>query len=650
MDDSLAVFCAFGNFAFAAFVLLTALVALAVSSITRRTWRVRAVSSLLAALAVGAALVVSGGLAMRSVGDPLRDVERVDARTFTTRRRWTNAQGWQLRRASMSPLHRGAVKALLDAPARVEASFPPADERTLAAVRAWARAHGRCDLDVRLDRALGDFERARSAHCETPEGLRAASEAAFAMGDVDGAFARIAPVRSTVHDGWDVRLLALRAHPTMADLDAEPATPAHEATLWRCVRERLRQRALGDRDATVWDAMLTSDVPQCRMLAATAPARRDAMALRAITRLPPTAQRTWRAALASSRALIAVSGRVEAVPCLSRRVPTPDAAWLARYPSFAEEMLRAVSHEGCAFAVDRLWFPAMRARAWAAWGDPVRGDMAPFEDLIVGWQLVDNDWEKMRTLWDSRYTRRRRSALERAFRESLLPVSSWAVARLDAQWAAGNAWPMGFSWMSVQRMLDELPARRGWDHEAVLRSHDIPHYAIDTARRWDLDVVRVPAHNPILDAWVDYWRTGSYAPAHDAPAWFHDASMRAVVEAAREGEAREVLRALGDATIPHAEQLAVVAYRTRGDTAVFEAWLRRAWGSFDASAAPLATWEEALQTLRTCAMRLRLPVLRGEVEAALVRVRAMRAQADGMVLAVLDGPRPAPPPPDEDDE
>ncbi len=469
------------------------------------------------------------------------------------------------------------------------------------------------------------------------------------MGDVDRAWGLIAGSRAEVRDGFDARLLTLMERAPAEALATLPAVPAHERPAWACVMERLRQRAQGDRDVEVWTPMLTSDSAACRILAATSPARRDTASWRAISRLPIPAMRAWRTQLTAARVTIALSGRLDPVLCPERRIAAVDPAWLSRYPSIAEELLRDVRDEGCAFVMNRVWFPAMQSVAWNAWGDPERPSMEPFEDLIVGWQLVDGAWDRVHTLLDPRFTRSRRAQLERSFRGALGPVSSWAVSRLDAAWAEGAPWPGGFSWPSVIAPLDTLPRRNGWDHESMLRAHDIPHYAVRMVKRWDLDVVRVPAHNPVLDAWVDYWRTGTFAPAHDAPAWLRDASMQHVAATVDEGRAADVLTALGDATLQHAEQLAAVAYRVRGDTRVFEPWLRRAWGSLDPFAAPLASWEDALQTLRTCAMRLRLPDLRRDVEATLVRVRRMRHDRDGFIQAVLDGPRPTPPPPDDDD-
>jgi hypothetical protein len=651
MYDSLELFSAFGNVAFAALALLASALTFTLSAwFVRAPRRAALAASLTAALVTAAALTASAAHALRTLGDASVEVERADATKITSLRRWTVAQQRRIALASMSPLHRGAVRRLFERPLRFEEPFPPADPASLARLRAWTRARGECGLDALLDRRDGDFERAASTPCARPDGARQAAEAALATGDVERAWSLIATSRAAVHDGFDARLLTLLARPPSDALATLPAVPAHERPAWACVMERLRQRALGDRDVEVWTPLLASDSAACRILAATAPARRDAASLRALSRLPIPAQRAWRTQLTASRVVIALSGRLDPVPCLSRRIAAVDAAWLARYPSIAEDLLRDARDEGCAFVMDRVWFPAMQSVAWNAWGDPERPSMEPFEDLIVGWQLVDGAWDRMHTLLDPRFTRSKRAQLERAFRNALGPVSSWAVARLDVAWAGGEAWSGGFSWPSVMASLDALPRREGWDHEPMLRAHDIPHYAVRLAKRWDLDVARVPAHNPVLDAWVDYWRTGTFAPAHDAPPWLRDASMLRVAAAADEGDARDVLRALGDPTIQHAEQLAVVAYRLRGDTARFEPWLRRAWGSLDPFAAPLATWEDALQTLRTCALRLRIAGLRRDVEAALVRVRALRHDRDGFIQAVLDGPRPAPPPTDDDAE
>lgn len=649
MYDSLELFSAFGNVVFGVLLVVAFAAAYGLAG-WRGVARARALTvALLAAGSLAVALVASAAHALRTLGEASAEVERADATRVVWLRRWTRHQQRLIARASLSPVHRATVRRLFERPLRFEEPFPPRDAASLARLRAWTRAHGECALDASLDRRRGDFERAASSACARPGGAREAAEAALAMGDVERAWSLVAASRAEVRDGFDARLLTLMARPPAEAVAIAPAVPAHERATWACVMERLRQHAQGDRDAEVWTPMLASDSAACRILAATAPARRDTASWRAIARLPIPAMRAWRTQLTAARVTLALSGRLDPVPCLERRIAAVDPAWLSRYPSIAEELLRDVRDEGCAFVMNRVWFPAMQSVAWNAWGDPERPSMEPFEDLVVGWQLVDGAWDRVHTLLDPRFTRSRRAQLERAFRGALGPVSSWAVARLDAAWADGAPWPGGFSWPSVIAPLDTLPPRNGWDHEPMLRAHDIPHYAVRMVKRWDLDVVRVPAHNPILDAWVDYWRTGTFAPAHDAPAWLRDASMQRVAATVDEGRAADVLVALGDATLPHAEQLAAVAYRVRGDATVFEPWLRRVWGSLDPFAGPLASWEDALQTLRTCALRLRLPALRRDVEATLSRVRRLRHDRDGFIQAVLDGPRPTPPPPDDDD-
>lgn len=651
MYDSLELFSAFGNVVFGALVLMAFGAGAGIAArVARRGRRVALSAGLLAAAITASALTVSAWRALGDLGDPAVEVLRADASRVSYRRRWSAAQQRLLARASLSPLHRGAVRALFARPLRFEEPFPPADRDALARLRAWARAHGACAIEARLDRREGAFERAASTPCDAPEGARESAEAALAIGDVERAWTRLAPARAEIHDGFDARLLTLVERPPSDALATPPAVPAHERAAWVCVMERLRQHILGDRDVEVWTPMLASDSAACRILAATAPSRRDTASLRALARLPVAAQRAWRTQLAAARASMALSGRLDPVPCLSRRIAAVDPVWLSRYPSLADELLRDARDEGCAYVMDRVWFPAMQSLAWDAWADPERPSMDPFEDLIVGWQLVDGAWDRMRTLLDPRFTHARRALFERAFRSALGPVSSWAVARRDEAWSRGEPWPGGFSWPSLMASLDALPRREGWDHEPMLRAHDIPHYAVRLVKRWDLDVVRVPAHNPILDAWVDYWRTGTFAPAHDAPAWLRDASMQRVATASDDGRPLDVLRALGDPTLPHAEQLAAVAYRLRGDASIFEPWLRRAWGSIDPFAGPLASWEEALHTLRTCALRLRLAALQRDLDATLLRVRRLRHTRDGFVQAVIDGPRPAPPPPSDDDE
>lgn len=647
MDDSLELFSAFGNFALAALCLVAAALAWAAA---RRLPRARraAVSAAVAAV-VAAVFIVAAHVALEGLGAPSLAIERVDATSITSRRRWSAAQRRRVVLASLSPLHRAAVKALFDAPRVVTEPFPPADDAGVARLRGWLRARGDCAREALLDRRLGDFERAADARCERAGAAREAAEAALATGDAARAWTLLEAHRAEVRDGFDARILTLHPSPPDGALSTLPAVPAHERPLWACVLARVQQRLRGDRDAAFWAPMLASPLAACRVLAATAPSRRDPESLRAITRLPLAALRAWPTTLSTARALIAVSGRLDPVLCPARRVAALDAAWLARYPAVAATLRGALRREGCPFVVTRVWFPTTQALAAFEAGDPA-GTPTQFEDLAVGWQLVDGAWERVRTMLEPRFSRRRRGALERSFRGSLAPLVAWSVGRLDVAFADGTPWPRDFAWPSVLTSLDGLPRREGWDHEPVLRALDIPHYAVTTVKRWDLDALRVPANHPTLDAWIDYWRTGEFAPPHGAPAWLRDAEMRALAAAVTEGDRAAIRARLGAPTIRNAERLAVVAYRLDArDAGSFEPWLRRAWGSLDPGAMTLAAWEDALQTLRTCALRLRLGAMRRDVEAALVRVRRMRSEGEGFVQAVLDGPRPAPPEPDDDE-
>ena len=649
MYDSLELFSAFGNVVFAALVLLASGGTFALARRrTRGSLRPSLIAALCAALATAAALIATAELSWRGLGVPTVDIESADLTRVVSLCRWTVSQQRRIAWTSISPLHRSDVRAIFQRPLRLEEPFAHDDPASRERLRAWASRHGRCEIEIALLRREGDFERAASTPCARPGGARQAAEAAFAMGDVERAWTLLSPARSEVHDGFDGRLLTLLEAPPSDALAVVPAVPVRERAMWACVMERLRQHALGDRDVEVWTPLLASDSAACRILAATAPARRDTPSLRALTRLPVAALRAWRTPLTASRVILAISGRLEAPLCPARRVAAIDAAWLSRYPSLAEELLREVRDENCAYVMDRVWFPAMQSLAWNAWGDPEHPSMDAFEDLIVGWQLVDGAWERMHATLDPRFTHSRRAKLERDFHAALGPVASWAVTHLDVAYADGTPWPGGFSWPTVTTSLDSLPHREGWDFESMLRAHDIPHWAVRVAKRWDLDVVRVPAHNPTLDAWVDYWRTGTFAPAHDAPSWLRDDAMRRLVSASEDGRPADAFAAVGAPSIAHAEALSVVAYRLRGDARVFEPWLRRAWASFDPVPGSLSSWEDALQTVRACALRLRLPSLRRDVEAALTRVRHLRHARDGMLQAVLDGPRPAPEPDDDE--
>jgi len=646
MDDTLELFSAFGNVAFA---LLLALVAGSTSFAVRRLARLRRAGFVLASALLFTVMVVGGAsAALDRLGAVPFVIERVDAATITSVRQWRSTQRTLIALASLSPLHRSHVKALFDGPRRITEPFPPSSPAGVVRLRTWLRARGDCALEARLDRRLGDFERAASTGCTRPGAAREAAEAALATGDVARAWSLLEAHRAEVRDGFDARLLALHPAPPDGALSLLPAVAPHERARWACILARIQQRLRGDRDATFWTPMLTSPSVACRILAATAPPRRDAEALRALTRLPTAELRTWSTALAAARVLIAVSGRLDPVPCPSRRIAALDAGWLVRHPSVAAMLRDALRREGCPFVMARVWFPTTQALAAFEAGDPT-GQPTTFEDLAVGWQLVDGAWERARTLFDARFSRRRRADLERSFRGALAPLVAWSVARLDRAWADGTPWPQGFSWPSVLTTLDALPRRTGWDHEPVLRAFDIPHHALGTVKRWELDALRVPANHPTLHAWIDYWRTGEFIAPHGAPPWLRDEAMRALVAAVAESDETLLHERLGDATLRNAERLAVVAYRIEARArGALEPWLRRAWGALDPASMPLASWEDALQTLHACALRLRLLTLRRDLETTLVRVRRIRAEGDGFVHAVIDGPRPGSPEPDDD--
>ncbi len=364
MYDSLELFSAFGNVVFAAIVLLA-------SGGTFALARRRAAGSLLpslaaaavAALSTAAVVMASAEWSWRHLGPPAVDIETADLTRVVSLRRWSVSQQRRIAWASISPLHRADVRAIFQRPLRVEERFPPEDPASRARLRAWASRRLRCELEAALDRRDGDFERAASTQCARPGGARQAAEAAFAMGDVERAWTLIAPARSDVHDGFDARLLTLLDRPPLDALATPPAVPARERAMWLCVMERLRQHALGDRDAEVWTPLLASDSAACRILAATSVSRRDTASLRSLTRLPAAALRAWRAPRSAARARIAVSGRLDPMLCPARRVAAVDAAWLSRYPTLAEELLRGSRGEGCAYVMDRGWFPAMHALA-----------------------------------------------------------------------------------------------------------------------------------------------------------------------------------------------------------------------------------------------------------------------------------------------
>jgi hypothetical protein len=648
MDDSLELFSAFGNVALA---LVLALVALAAWAACRRLPRPpRRAIALGAPLAVGATLVVGAHLALAGLGEPQAVIVRIDPAAVTSHLRWTAPQRRRIALASLSPLHRARVKALFDGPRRITGPFPPTDDRGVDRVRAWLRDRGECALTARLDRLLGAFERAAETRCERPGAVREAAEAALALGDVARAWATVEGHREAIGDGFDGRLLALHPRPPEAALATLPATSSRERALWACVFARLEQRVRDDRDPARWTPLLASPLAACRILAATAPPRRDAEALRALHQLPAQALRAWPSTLTTARSLLALSGAVTPLPCPARHAAALDGAWLARYPDVAATLRGALAREPCPLTVTRQWFPVTQALAAFEADDPTSPGLPRHEDLTVAWQLVDLAWERARTTLDPRLTRRRRAALERSFRGALAPVVAWSVGRLDAAWADGSPWPRGFTWPSVLLALDAQPRRESGDLEAILRAFTIPHHAVSSMKRWDHEALRAPANHPTLDAWIDYWRTGEFAPPHAAPSWLRDDAMRALAAAVEESERALVIARLGEPSLRNAERLSVIAYRLAGDHRPLEPWLRRAWASLEPSTLPLAAWEDALHTLHTCALRLRLATLRSDLEAALLRVRRLRREGDGFVQAVLDGPRPEAVPDDDERE
>ena len=90
MDDSLELFSAFGNVAFA---LVLAVAAGAGWTSLRRSSRSRrwAIATL-AAMCVGVALIFGAHLALAAIGEPEQVIVGVEPATITTHRRWTPSQ------------------------------------------------------------------------------------------------------------------------------------------------------------------------------------------------------------------------------------------------------------------------------------------------------------------------------------------------------------------------------------------------------------------------------------------------------------------------------------------------------------------------------------------------------------------------------
>lgn len=166
------------------------------------------------------------------------------------------------------------------------------------------------------------------------------------MGDAGRAWGLLEAHRAAVRDAFDARLLALMERLPDGALSTLPAVAPHERRLWACVLARVQQRLRRRPRRRVLDPDAREPagrLPRPRRHGARAPRPGGAPRAHAAP-----ARRAARVAHdARPRVLLAVSGRLEPVPCPARRVAALDAAWLTRYPAVAAALQREMHRVGC---------------------------------------------------------------------------------------------------------------------------------------------------------------------------------------------------------------------------------------------------------------------------------------------------------------
>lgn len=629
----------------------------------------------LAALPVGLA-TWNGARVFAQVGAPTVALARVEGDTAYWRRVWTPKDRQRLAVAALSPLLRKKVRTQEGREDELRTAFPPMVADESARLAALLRANGDCAHESELLLRTGHAREALAAAqgCAAPAARGTEREATCLLSPDapegcllsyvrdDAARARWSAVfasqrgrRAATHGEGSVRA----DDPVPVDAQTDAAGCALVTTL----RDPVAPQGVtvAPLPAGVWDDMLSHAAPACRALAATRASRRDAAAMGALVDAQAHAGAEHRALLTHARVYLALtgvdSGRITGPECAARTLPAElDVAYLARNPALALAFVRAGAASQCAWVSDRAYFPAAEALGRflsqaAVPADAMRCGGGRCDEALDrrGWmwqvdavrahRTVARGWNTALHRIDARYGPRRLAGFEATAGRLLAGLPRYAMTGLDADFARDGHWSGGFSWSSVLRAMDALRSPAEWSLDAFPAARGMHGYQMDRGTVWGAPEARSQERDPVLASLVDFWRTGVWAPARDAPARYRSARMRRAVEATAGWNAEDVLRVIGPPDDEGVEIMAAVAYRLTGRRASAAHWLRSAIGYTAPSSRSGAEQVLHLARVVTAARRMQLPEVAAQAEAARAAALDALLARDPWVSAALDEPR-----------
>ncbi len=615
-----------------------------------------------------------GAREFAGLGAPGIELVAIEGDEARWRRVWSRADQERLARAALSPLLRRKVRAQIALQSPVVTAFPPPNREEHDRLAAVLRANGDCaheallalrsgrpaDAEAITTRCADPAANAvrREARClqrpDDPQGcLLARMRDVTAMERWRGAIDAAAGRRAATGGGGGVRA----EDPGRVEGRAEVVACA-AATVLRDPRTP-EGDAVSELGAEVWDDLLAHPDARCRVLGATRAARRDAAALGALT--DPALVAQSRALFAHARAYVTLvgvdRGRITGPICTERPAPTElDADFLAANPAVALAFLRASLESPCAWASDRVVLVAAQAfshflseAGTDAAGARCGGGRCAGLDDARGWMWAIDAVRAQRTLarfWDTalrrldrRYTPRRRGEQEAATLRPLQSLPLYVSPSLDEALARDGNWPGDFTWASVARAMSALRSPNDWPHRVFAEVRGLHQHQVDRDPVWATLPASSQERAPLFASLVDYWRTGTWAPARDAPAFYRSARMRRVVDAAAGWNTEDVLRVLGPPDEEGVMALAAVAPRLTGRRPSATHWLQVALGARSPTSRTAAAQVLHLARVVSAARRLRLNDVAAEAE----RLRAAALDAllrqDPWVTAVLDALR-----------
>ncbi|MFO0624680.1 MAG: Holliday junction branch migration DNA helicase RuvB [Polyangiales bacterium] len=561
-------------------------------------WGLSLAMALPAALLPAAAATWMGARALAALGAPGIELVAIEGDEARWRRVWSGADQERLARAALSPLLRGKVQAQRARAALVRTPFPPQDREEHDRLAAVLRANGDCTHEALLALRSGRPAEAEAlgARCADPAAGAVRREARCLLRPDDPQGCLLARIRdASALERWraTVDAAAARRNATGGDgVRAEDPGPVDaRAEVIACALTTVLRdprapdgTAASDLAPGVWDDLLAHPDARCRVLGATRVARRDAVALGALT--DPALTTAHRALLAHARAYVTLvgvdQGRITGPICTERPAPTElDAEFLAANPAVALALLRAGLDSPCAWASDRVVLVAAQAfsRFLAEAGTGVEsarcggGRCAGLDDasrVDVGHRRGARAAHARALLGhgpaplDRRYAPRRRGDQEVAALRPLQSMPLYVTPVLDEALARDGNWPGDFTWVWSRRAMAALRAPATGPTECSPRSAGCTSTR-STASPCGPRSPRQPQERaPLFASLVDYWRTGTWAPARDAPAYYRSARMRRVVDAAAGWNTEDVLRVLGPPDDEGVMALAAVAPRLTG--------------------------------------------------------------------------------------